>query len=50
MKNNFSTNEILDAIEILLENKIEKKIHKKEAILPLETEAIISQAENFIKK
>tara|TARA_B100000965_G_scaffold380049_1_gene376278 strand:+ start:626 stop:808 length:183 start_codon:yes stop_codon:yes gene_type:complete len=50
MKNNFSTNEILEAIEVLLENKIEKKVDRKEIVLPSETELIITQAENFIKK
>ena len=50
MKQNFSIDEILEAVNLLLEPKSKKKLEKKNKILPADTERIISQAENYIKK
>ena len=48
MKENFSINEILEAVNLLLEPKSKKESENK--ILPADTEKIISQAENYIRK
>ena len=50
MKQNFSIDEILEAVNLLLEPKSKKKLENKNKILPADTERIISQAENYIKK
>ena len=52
MRDNFSVDEILEAVNHMLNKKIKKKHVKKNEnkILPTDTEEIISQAENYIKK
>ena len=47
MRENFSISEILEAVDLLLDQKIKKKsfIEKKNKILPGDTEKIIAQAE-----
>ena len=53
MKEKFSTNEILKAVEdILSNNNNNNKIIKSSTkiIVPVEAEKIISEAENFIEK
>ena len=53
MKDNFQVNEILEAVNILLNSKVKKKIttelKTKEQNLPPDTEKIISEAEKYIK-
>ena len=50
MRENFSVEEILEAVDSLLDTKIEETFYKKDNILPIDTEKIISQAELYIKK
>jgi hypothetical protein len=52
MKEKFSTNEILKAVEDILSNNNNNKIIKSSTkiIVPVEAEKIISEAENFIEK
>ena len=52
MKEKFSTNEILEAVEVILSNNNNNKIIKSSTkiIVPIEAEKIISEAENFIEK
>ena len=52
MRDNFSIEEILEAMNHLLNKKIKKIPPKKNQndFLPIETEQIISQAESYIKK
>jgi len=52
MVENFSINEILEAVNTLLDSKIKKKSYnkKEDKLLPEDTEEIISQAEKYIKK
>ena len=52
MRDNFNVEEILEAVDHLLNTKITKKLPEKNKsdILPADTEKIISQAENYIKK
>ena len=52
MRDNFNVEEILEAVEHLLNTKIKKPLIEKSKndILPADTEKIISQAENYIKK
>ena len=52
MKDNFHVNEILEAVDLLLNSKSKKDKmpkFKTNQVLPPETENIISQAEKFIK-
>ena len=52
MRDNFSVEEILEAVNRLLNTKTEKIQPKKNKnhLLPADTEKIISQAESYIKK
>ncbi len=54
MKSNYKTEEILEAIELILSKniikKVSKKTNRKKEELPLDTEKIILEAENFMKK
>lgn len=58
MRESFSINEILEAVNLILksENKKKTTLKNKERIvdnkntLPIDTEKIITQAENYIKK
>ncbi len=58
MRESFSINEILEAVNLILKSENKKKIiikNKKRVIvnkntLPIDTEKIITQAENYIKK
>jgi len=54
MREDFSINEILEAVNLLLNSKIKKKPidrnKKRNDILPIDTEKIISQAEKYIRK
>ena len=55
MEKNFSTRQILEAVELLLQSKKDKNTKKKivlekKNILPPDTESIIKQAENYLKK
>ena len=52
MREDFSINEILEAVNTLLNSEIKKKTHNKKdnKLLPVDTEKIISQAESYIKK
>ena len=53
MKTNYSSGEILEAIQILLEKKKKIEIKKKkknQTTLPKDTESIIFQAEKFLKE
>jgi hypothetical protein len=54
MEKNFSTSQILEAVELLLQSKKDKNtkniILEKKNILPPDTESIIKQAENYLKK
>lgn len=55
MENKFSSSEILDAVKTILEKKIKKKtvkqnFDKKEIKIPIDTENIISQAEQTIRE
>ena len=54
MRDKFSTQEILQAVQVLLKSKIKKKSEIKKKIkkndIPLDTEKIILQAEKYIKE
>jgi hypothetical protein len=50
MQEKFTNNEILEAVNILLEKKYKKKEENKDSELPIDTETIISQAEKYLKK
>ncbi len=54
MKSNYKTEEILEAVELILSENVIKKVSKKttqkKQDLPLDTERIILEAENFKKK
>jgi len=58
MRENFSIDEILEAVNLLLNSKTKKKLNnkskkiheKKNDLLPIDTEKIISQAEKYMKK
>ena len=51
MDKSYTNNEIINAIDILLENNVEsKKDKKKQLPLPKDTEQIILQAEKFLNK
>ena len=51
MNNNYTNNEIIDAVNTLLENNKEAEKEKKnELLLPKDTELIILQAEKFLNK
>ena len=58
MRENFTINEILEAVGLLLDSKVKEKLinkNKKKSenmnnLLPIDTEKIISQAENYLKK
>ena len=55
MEKNFSTSQILEAVESLHQYKRNKKTKKKITLtekkkLPFDTESIIKQAENYLKK
>ena len=55
MEKNFSTSQILEAVESLHQYKRNKNTKKKivlekKNILPPDTESIIKQAENYLKK
>ncbi len=58
MRESFSINEILEAVNLILKSENKKKsiIQNKERVidnrsmLPIDTEKIITQAENYIKK
>ena len=47
MKESFSINEILEAVNFLLKTETKKKSENKKKLLPQDTEKIISQAENY---
>jgi len=56
MRENFSINEILEAVDTIVNSKTKKLSYNNENkenknnLLPVDTEKIISQAEDYIKK
>ena len=51
MEKKFSNNEILEAVDYLLEENFKKiPIYKKSDHIPRDTEEIILQAEKYLKK
>ena len=55
MRENFNINEILEAVDIIMNSKTKKLSYNenkenKNKLIPVDTEKIISQAEDYIKK